>query len=702
MATPGMTVRKRLIWLAAVVTVLFLSVIVRVGKLTIVDAETLVKRGQAQWTRSGTVTAERGSILDSTGGTLAKNATAYIVSASPRNVRDPEALCDLLCPLLNIERETVLTKLKNTSYASVTLKRQVTRDTVDAIRDLQRENAQALSGVTFEQDSVRFYPGGASLSHVLGLTNIDGQGQSGLEQKYDAYLAGTPGRIVTEVDAKSRALPNGKSEYIPAARGADVHLTIHGGVQAICERVMRECLAVNHAKRVMALAMEPDTGRILAMAILPSMDLNDPPRSDLDSLQDGMRVQAISDVYEPGSTFKVITAAAAIDAGLTNPSEGFYCSGSITVDGDRIRCWKNSHGSESMREALMNSCNPVFTELALRVGTDRLYQYFSAFGLGRRTGVDLPGESAGLLIARKYVKNVDLARIGFGQSITVTPLQMLNAVCAVVNGGSLMRPYLVEDVVAEDGTVLLHNDPRVEAQPISSETSAVMRELMEAVVAEGGGRNAQATGYRVGGKTGTAQVYKNGRVSHDVHIGSFVGFAPADDPKIALLVIVDEAQVAVDYGGTTAAPFAGQILSEALQAMGVEPTEGEEREKVAVPAVKGLTVSQAAKQLKEAGLRYVTDGEDAYVLDQLPAEGAQAYQDSIVMLYVSGNPPPQAQEFVAVPDVTGMSIAEANRLLTARRLSLTIDGTGLAKKQTPQAGAFVSPGESIQVTFSTR
>ena len=295
-----MTVRKRLIWLAAVITVLFLSVIIRVGKLTIVDAETLTRRGQAQWTRTGAVTAERGSILDSQGGVLAKNATAYIVSVSPRNVRDEDALCDLLCPLLNLERETVKTKLKNRNYATVTLKRQVTRDVVDAIRDLARERPSALSGVTFEQDSVRFYPGGDSLSHVLGLTNIDGQGQSGLEQQYDAYLAGTPGRIVTEVDAKSRALPDGKSEFIPAERGADIKLTINGAVQAICERAMRECLAVNNARRVMALAMEPDTGRILAVAIQPSMDLNDPPRGELDALQDGMRIQAISDVYEPG------------------------------------------------------------------------------------------------------------------------------------------------------------------------------------------------------------------------------------------------------------------------------------------------------------------------------------------------------------------------------------------------------------------
>lgn len=702
MPTPGMIVRKRLIWLAAIITVLFLSVIVRVGKLSIVDAEELIRRGQAQWTRTGTVTAQRGSIVDADGGVFARNATAYIVAASPRMVEDGEALCDLLCPILGLERETVLTKLKNKAHAVVTLKRQVTRDTVDAIRDLAEEMPGALRGVTFEQDSVRFYPAGDSLSHVLGLTNIDGEGQSGLERQYDAYLAGTAGRIITEVDAKSRTLPDGKSEYIPATRGADVRLTINGAVQAIAERAMRECLAVNNAKRVMALVMEPDTGRVLAMAIHPSMDLNDPPRSDLDALQDGMRIQAISDVYEPGSTFKILTAAAALNEGVTTPEEGFFCSGAITVDGDRIRCWKNSHGAESMREALMNSCNPVFTELALRLGTEKMYQYFGAFGLGRKTGVDLPGESAGLLIARKYVKDVDLARIGFGQSITVTPLQLLTAACAVVNGGRLMQPYLVEDIIAADGTVLRHTDPKVVSRPITEETSAVMRELMEAVVAEGGGKNGAAEGYRVGGKTGTAQVYKDGRIVHDVHIGSFVGFAPVEDPKLAVLVIVDEAKVPVDYGGTTAAPFAGQILRESLQAMGVQPTETNGAQPVRVPDVTGMTVAEASAVLKEAGLQIVTDGEAENVLRQLPAGGAEVMTGSIVMLYVSQREAPDAQEFVAVPDVTGLSILEANRLLSARKLTLSAEGSGLAKSQSPAAGAFVAPGGLVVVQFSTR
>ncbi|MCL1963707.1 MAG: penicillin-binding transpeptidase domain-containing protein, partial [Firmicutes bacterium] len=554
LTTPGMIVRKRLIWLAVIITLLFFAVICRVGRLTIVDAAELTRRGIAQWTRSGLITADRGTVYDKRGAVLARNATAYIVTAVPRLVKDADALCDLICPLLHLNREWVMEKLSNKGVASVTIKRQVTRDVVDTLRELAAQSNGALSGITFDQDSLRFYPFGSALSQVLGLTTIDGVGQSGLEQQYDQVLRGTPGRIVTEVDAKARTLPGGQTSYIPATKGADVKLTIDSTIQSFVERALRECIAVNGANRVMAIVMDPNTGKILAMAISPSFDPNEPPRSDLDALRAGMRIQLISDVYEPGSTFKIVTTAAALDKGVTHPEERFYCSGSIMVDGDKIRCWKNSHGAETMAEALMNSCNPVFTELALRLGVDTFYQYLYAFGLGAKTGIDLPGESGGLLINQRYVKSVDLARIGFGQSVTVTPLQMITAACAVVNGGRLMRPYLAEEVVSQDGEVLQRTLPKVVATPIKPETSATMRGLLENVVEKGGGRNAAIEGYRIGGKTGTAQVYKDGKIVHDVHIGSFVGFAPADDPQVAVLVIVDEAELQPDYGGTTAAP----------------------------------------------------------------------------------------------------------------------------------------------------
>jgi stage V sporulation protein D (sporulation-specific penicillin-binding protein) len=407
-------------------------------------------------------------------------------------------------------------------------------------------------------------------------------------------------------------------------------------------------------------------------------------------------------VYEPGSTFKILTTAAALDAGVTNPSEGFYCSGKVKVDGDTIRCWGNPHGAETMQKALQNSCNPVFVELGLRLGTERFYRYLRAFGLGNPTGVDLPGEGEGLLIGQRYVKNVDLARIGFGQSVAVTPLQLLTAACSVVNGGKLMRPYIVKEVVAQDGTVLERTRPRVVSTPIKPETSAVMRELLESVVAEGGGRNAAVDGYRIGGKTGTAQVYRNGKIVRDVHIGSFLGFAPADNPRIALLVIVDEADVPVDYGGTTASPFARQILMDTLAYLSVAPqlpAGATPKPEVSVPELRGLSVAQARAALHEAGLNWLVDGEEQTVIDQMPPVGATMAAGSIVMLYVKGESPPSVEDFLSVPDVRGLSIVEANRALRARGFDLYIEGTGVAVRQKPTAGEFAAPDTVVKVTF---
>ncbi len=702
MTTPGMLVRKRLIWLAVIITLLFLAVIVRIGRLTTVDAEALTSKGVAQWTRSGIITADRGSILDRYGRVLARNATAYVVTASPRLVKDQDALCDLLCPLLSLDRDWVISRLANKSVASVTLKRQVPRETVDAIRDLAQENKNALSGITFDQDSLRFYPLGSALSQVLGLTTIDGVGQSGLEQQYDKLLRGTAGKVISEVDRKARTLPGGETEYIPATKGADVKLTIDATIQSFVDKALRECIAVNGANRVMAIVMDVNTGAILAMGINPCFDPNDPPRNDIDALNEGMRIQLISDVYEPGSTFKILTTAAALDAGVTNPQEGFYCSGSIVIDGDKIRCWKSSHGAETLAQALVNSCNPVFTELGVRLGTEKFYQYLYAFGLGAKTGIDLPGESDGLLINKKYVKTVDLARIGFGQSITVTPLQMITAACAVVNGGRLMRPYIVEEVIAQDGEVLQRTLPKVLSTPITPETSETMRGLMEQVVISGSGKNAGVSGYRIGGKTGTAQVYKDGKIVHDVHIGSFVGFAPVEDPQIAVLVIVDEAKLMPDYGGTTAAPFAQSIFRDTLPYLGIQPVDAQEQVRVTVPNMVGMEVAEASKLLKETGLTYLVDGEQQTVLNQLPAPGATMTSGSVVMLYVTGDPPPDAQEYVSVPDVTGMSVLEASRQLRARNLILEIEGSGLAVSQKPAANTFVAPGGTVTVTFTGR
>lgn len=695
-------IRKRITKLMIVLIALFGAVTARIVSLTVIQAEALTARGVRQWTQQGAVAARRGSIVDRNGSVLVLSATAYIAAADPRQVTDEAAFADAVADLLHVDRDRLIARLQNKSYASVTLARQVPRETVDQLRAVKARDdgmASLLKGLTFSEDTRRVYLNGPFLTQALGLTNVDSQGQSGLEKLYENVLAGENGLLLTEVDRRSRLLPEGSATYIPPQPGDTLQLTIDSSIQGFTERAMRQCIAANNARAVTAIVMDVNTGGILALCMKPDYDPNEPPREDVQALTGLMRITAVSDAYEPGSTFKSLTCAAALDAGVTTPQEGFHCSGSIKVDGDTIRCWKNSHGSESLAEALQNSCNPVFVQLALRLGTERLYQYLSAFGLGRATGVDLPGEGAGILINSRYVKNVDLARIGFGQSVAVTPIQMITAFSAVVNGGRLMKPHIVSAVLDSRGEIVQRTAAQVVAHPIREETSALMRELLEAVVEKGGGHNAYIEGYRVGGKTGTAQVYVDGKVSSTVHIGSFIGFAPADNPRFAVLVIVDAANVPVDYGGTTAAPFARQIIADTLDYLGY-PRDGEEREPVSVPEVRGMTVSEAARLLRSLSLKWETDGAGDNVTGQMPPAGAELPAGGQMMLYTAPQDAPMPQEMAAVPDVAGMSVVEATRALRARGFTMIVSGTGVAVSQRPAAGAYAARGEEVRVTFA--
>ncbi|MED9822474.1 MAG: penicillin-binding transpeptidase domain-containing protein [Christensenellales bacterium] len=681
---------------------LFLCVFVRLVDVQIVQSEELTQRGVRQWTRSGTVAARRGDIVDTNGKLLAQSITSLIVSARVRDVGDVDGLASVLERELGIPAERTREKLRGSKAAAVTLARQVSREDADRLRALMAggEDAQKLRGIAFDEDVSRWYPMGNSLAQVLGLCNVDGEGQSGLELRYNEVLSGEPGRIVTEVDARARTLPDGVTLYVPAQAGSTLRLTIDREVQATVERAVRECVQVNEAQQVQAIVMDVNTGAVLAMAMAPTYDPADPPREDVAKLNELMRITTLSDVYEPGSTFKMLTAAAAIDCGATNPQEGFYCSGRITVNGSTVRCWGAPHGAQTMRRALENSCNPVFTQLALRLGSDRLYQYLHAFGLGRRTGIDLYGEAAGILIPRSRVKDVDLARIGFGQSVAVTPLQMITAACAVVNGGRLMKPYLVEAILDADGRAERVFSPKVVSNPISAQTSATMRELLGGVVAEGGGKNARVDGWSVGGKTGTAQIYKNGKIETNLHIGSFVGFAPVEEPKVAVLVIVNEAQVKPDYGGTTAAPFAAQIFSEILPLLGVPKTDGSaQRTQVTVPDVTGMTVRDARTILRERGIDSVTDGTDSVVTGQLPPAGTRVQEGFCAMLYVSGESAPTAQEYTQVPNVIGLPVRESAQALREAGLALYAQGDGIAVKQSPAAGTYAAAGNTVTVEY---
>ena len=683
---------------------LFLCVCARLVDLQIFRQKELTARGVSQWTRSGVVAARRGDIVDTNGKLLAQSVTSFILTARPRDVKDVQALADVLERELGLSAERTVSRLSGSKAASVTLARQVSREDADRLRairqDAENPDSDALIGITFDEDASRWYPMGILLAQVLGLCNVDGEGQSGLELKYDDVLAGKPGKIVTEVDARARTLPDGVTLYIPAEQGNTLRLTIDRDVQAAVERAVRECAQVNEAVSVQAIAMDVNTGAVLAMAMYPTYDPQNPPRDDLEKLNELMRLTVLSDVYEPGSTFKMLTAAAAIDCGATNPQEGFYCSGKITVDGSTVRCWGAPHGAETMARALENSCNPVFTQIALRLGSERFYQYLHAFGLGSRTGIDLYGEASGILIGQSRVKNVDLARIGFGQSVAVTPIQMITAACAVVNGGRLMKPYLVEAIEDSEGAVLSKTSPTVVSTPISAATSATMRKLLYGVVENGGGKNAKVSGWSVGGKTGTAQIYKNGRIEANLHIGSFVGFAPAENPKVALLVTVNEAQVKPDYGGTTAAPFAAQIFSEILPLLGVARTDGSaEAKHVTMPNVTGMDVRDAKAILRELGIDAVTDGENPIVTGQLPPAGTDIQEGFCAMLYVIGDEAPSAQDYARVPEVIGMGMRECAQTLRRNGFEMNAQGNGLATRQSPAGGAYAPAGTQVLVTF---
>lgn len=698
---PELQVRKRMLLMTVILGALFLLVVGRLWQLTVLDADELTRRGVSQWTKEGIVTARRGTITDRNNNVLALSATSYMVCADPRLVEDEDLFLDTLEDILPLSRESAKKKLSDKTKGSVILKRQVTREVVDEIRRLKKEAdpKAGLAAITFDEDSRRWYPYGQLLPQVLGLTNVDSLGQSGLETRYESVLAGQEGSYLRQVDARNRVLAGSESWYVPAQQGNTLKLTIDATIQQIADKAMRECLEVNQAASVTCLVSDVRTGGILAMCMKPDYDPNEPPREDVSQLTELMRITAISDVYEPGSTFKILTAASALDSGVTNPEDQFYCSAKVKVDGDTIRCWGAAHGAETMAEGLMNSCNPVFVELALRMGTDTFYRYLSAFGLGKRTGIDLPGESAGILIGSRYVKNVDLARIGFGQSVAVTPVQLMMAANAAINGGKLMKPYLVSEIQSTEGDVLQRFNPTVVSTPIKPETSEILRGLLENVVAEGGGKNAKIAGYRIGGKTGTAQVYKEGRIVSDVHIGSFYGFAPANDPLVSILVIVNEAHVPVDYGGTTAAPFARQVLEDTLQYLQILPYADESIPNVVVPDITGLTISLARRTLAEVGLELMDDGVSQTVLDQLPPAGSELPQGGHVMAYTAASQDVTPETLVLMPDFLGLSDLDCARVARLRGLTLQLEGTGLCIRQTPAAGEYVPPGTEVTITL---
>lgn len=621
------TTRKRLLILVISIVFFFFVLFGRLACVQIVSGRQYSARAAEQWYRDLPLDAKRGVIYDKSGNVIAGNMTVYTVYVRPGSVKDARNVADVLSERLNVDRDKLLQKIERHSVSEITVKRGVDEATGKALMELN------LPGVYFSVGYTRSYPHPEYLAQVVGFTNIDGDGQNGLEGYYDKYLKGVDGQYLVQSDNRGGEITSGERYYVPPIQGADIITTVDINLQAFCEEAVSQATMEWQAKGATMLIMEADSGAIAAMAQSPSYLLDDLPRDDVEMLNAYSKNKMIVDVYEPGSTFKIFTTATAIEKGVVTSASRFYCPGYRIVDGQRIRCWRTiGHGSQNLAEGVQNSCNCVFMDLALKLGTDNLYDGLNKFGFGSKTGIDFFGESSGIMMKRDGVKNVDLARIGFGQAVAVTPVQLAAGACAVVNGGKKVTPHFVDRIESVDGREI-YRFTDIKQQILSAETSSLMRELLLNVVNNGGGKKAAVEGYEIGGKTGTAQKYENGAIASGKYVSSFVGFAPADDPKYVILMTVDEPTAGAYYGSIVAAPYVGRVFSKIFYYEQIEPTTPiKEEEYVVMPQLEGLSVGEALSIAQKTGLYCECAGEGAIVQSTLPIAGEKIKKGDVVLL----------------------------------------------------------------------
>ena len=565
------TVKKRLLALFLVVALLFVALFARLCYVALVNGRHLTARALEQWSRDLPITAERGLIVDRNGIVLAGNETSYSVYLRPRLVEDDERVAKTLAELLDLDYDGLLRKIGKKTVSEYTLKKQVDKETADKLIDL------SFPGIYLSVDNSRVYPYGELACQVLGYTSVDNSGQAGLEQYYEKYLKGIDGQLLTQSDLVGYEIPDSSTYYVPAIAGLNLRLTLDYYIQRAVENVLKQAYLNHKPNTIRCVVMEPSTGNILAMANYPEYDLNNPPREDLTALNALSRNSLVVDIYEPGSTFKIFTAAADLEEynrGNTkaySPDHIFPSTGTRTIEGRTIKCWHNHadgrHDNQNLSKALNNSCNPIFVDLALALGTDTFYNYMDGFGFTAQTGIDFVGEATSMLVNKNYVRTGDLARMGFGQTIAVSPIQLITAACAVVNGGYLMQPHLLAEVASGDGVIAETVAPSAKGQVISEQTSRQIAAMLEDVVTNGSGKQAFIEGAKIGGKTGTAQKFENGQIAQGKYVSSFVGFFPSDNPQYAALFIVDEPE-GVSYGSTVAAPYVKLIFEQILKRQG--------------------------------------------------------------------------------------------------------------------------------------
>jgi stage V sporulation protein D (sporulation-specific penicillin-binding protein) len=736
LAVPGLTVKKRQVTLLVVFTVIVAILIGRLAYIQFVQAEELQKKAFDQQNAGRIISPIRGAIYDRNGKKLAISVQAATIGCRPSEVRSnsrnitEDEIADGLAPILGMDRDDIYRLItKDVSY--VLIKRKVDRETEKKVRSWISVNK--VKGITIDEDAKRYYPNGNLMCHVLGFTGDDNQGlMGGIEEVMDKYLKGTPGKILSEVDAINNAIPSTTEKRIDAQDGLNVVLTIDETIQYLVSKSLEKAIDDYKLKQgAAAIVMDPNNGDILALVSKPDYDLNSPfsfPESMKSMTIGGIdgetldpsdwversvetvnilsrtvwRNKAISDTYEPGSTFKSFTAAAGIEEGVVTP-DTITNDLPIKVTGwpKPINCWRvgRPHGTETFREAVHNSCNPAFVKVAQSLGLQRFYNYVKAFGFKDKTGIELLGEGKGLF--QEKPKEIDMAVASFGQRFTITPLQLITGYTAIVNGGKLMKPRLIKELTDSDGNIVKRFEPEAVRTVISKKTSDTVKDILEGVVStpNGTGNNAYVKGYRIGGKTGTSQT-----TDQDVHIASFCGFAPADNPSIIVLVVLFDPKGDSYMGGVVAAPVAGKIIEDILNYMQVEKKYTEEdlrtmTEEVYVPEVRGKTVEDAVKDLRAAGLKYKVEGDGgnmSEVVEQMPKPDAVVPENSVVLLYVYK---PEKQQTVQMPDLSGKTVSEAIEAMNRANLNIKIIGNGIAFRQQYKPGAIVEAGQVVSVEF---
>ena len=648
--------KKRLVIVMVLACSLFLCLIFRIGYLQLIKGEWLSTKAAEQQTREIPIEAKRGTIYDSNMKELAVSVTKYTVWCKPVEVKDSKETSKELAQILDEEYDDIYKKVNKKKMALVKVKRWIDDKTADKI------TKAGLSGIWVAEDNQRYYPYGNFASYVLGHTSADSTGVAGIELKYDSVLKGTAGKLIVSTDAAGKEIPQGSEQYYEPTTGNGLVLTIDEVIQHYCEKAAQKAYEENNAAKVTIIAMDPKTGDIKAMVKKPDYNPNTPTEATypvykelLESCKNNdekikafysmWRNTAVSDTYEPGSTFKLITSSAGLEEGVVKQNDKFTCSGSVVVEGRKIKCWRSyrPHGVETFKQGVQNSCNPVFIEVGKRLGVEKMYNYIDAFGLNKKTNIDLPGEAGSILYNEKDVGPVELATISFGQSISVTPIQLITAVCSIVNDGNRMQPRLVKAYTDNKGNITKKVEPVQIKQVISKETSAQMREIMESVVTEGGGKIAYLPGYRLGGKTGTAQKVIDGNYAQGKYVCSFIGMAPADGPQIVVLAIVDEPTGVMAFGSTTAGPIIKEVMSNTLKYLGVETKYTKEeseniKNKVKVPDVRGLTIEDATKVLEESKLEANIDNdvdikEETVIKDMFPKPGISVNEGSLISIY---------------------------------------------------------------------